>query len=344
MQEDNAVKQTKRKVKRKLTDIDFDSDKSHIALVSDTVNGGPANGADYALVMKGTSNFSEEFLQKASQVKVTMPVEEFLRKFFGMYWDDAELLARMMGFTTVEQEWEEEYKKNNPDYKPWIEEKLQNFEILKSAKSAENLAKFLSELNEEQYLALLQDQELIEKAMLNDESVANAADTSTEINSVENKEVEVAKAASVNSNNNMEKSMQIKTEVEVKESVEMVEKSALVDIQKAFEQQKEELQKALDTINAFKQAEKERVVKARTEQVEESVGNKDLAEVICKAALLVEDETVFQEVIKALAELSAKAKEASDDLFIEKGASADVKEEEPENELRSMIKKQYNLK
>lgn len=343
MQEDNAVKQTKRKAKRKLTDIDFDSDKSHIALVSDTVNGGPANGADYALVMKGTSNFSEEFLQKASQIKVTMPVEEFLRKFFGMYWDDAELLARLLGFTTVEQEWEEEYKKTNPDYKPWIEEKLQNFEILKSAKSAENLAKFLSELNEEQYLALLQDQETIEKAMLN-ESVANAADTSTEINSVENKEVEVAKAASVNSNNNMEKSMQIETEVEVKKSVEMVEKSALVDIQKAFEQQKEELQKALDTINTFKQAEKERVVKARTEQVEESVGNKDLAEVICKAALLVEDETVFQEVIKALAELSAKAKEANDDLFIEKGASADVKEEEPENELRSMIKKQYNLK
>lgn len=341
MQENTPeVKTTKRKAKRKLTDIDFDSDKSHIALVSDTVNGGPANGADYALVMKGTSNFSEEFLQKASQIKVTMPVEEFLRKFFGMYWDDAELLARMMGFTTVEQEWEEEYKKNNPDYKPWIEEKLQNFEILKSAKSAENLAKFLSELNEEQYLALLQDQEMIEKAMLNDESVAQAADTSTDINPVENKEVEVAKATS--NINPVEKSMpEVKT---VEKSVEMVEKSVLVDIQKAFEQQKEELQKAVETINAFKQAEKERIVKARTNQVEESVGNKELAEVICKAALLVEDETEFQNVVKALAELAAKSKEASDDLFAEKGASDDVKEKEAENKVASILKAKFQSK
>ena len=36
---------------------------------------------------------TEEDILKASQVKVTMTVDEYLRKFFGLYWNSSQLLA-----------------------------------------------------------------------------------------------------------------------------------------------------------------------------------------------------------------------------------------------------------
>lgn len=325
-------KQTTRKAKRKLSDIDFAGDKAHLALVCPEI-GGPANGMDKALVIKSAGNFSEEFLEKASQIKVTMDIEDFLCKFFSLYYDEAELLARLFGFETKASEMQEEAK----DWNTYVEEKLSNFEILKAANSADNLAKYLSELNEEQYLMLLQDQELIEKA-LDKESAVKAADASTDTNLVENTEVEVSKATSVKNDNTTEQSMQeVKTET-VEKSVEMVEKAALVELQKALDAQKEELQKAKDTIEQFKQAEKERIAKARKEQVEAAVGDKVQAEVIAKAALLVEDEAEFQEVLKALSAVAEKAKAAADELFVEKGASAEVKEEEQPNLVAAILK------
>lgn len=325
-------KQTTRKAKRKLSDIDFAGDKAHLALVCPEI-GGPANGMDKALVIKSAGNFSEEFLEKASQIKVTMDIEDFLCKFFDLYYDEAELLARLFGFETKASEMQEEAK----DWNTYVEEKLSNFEILKAANSADNLAKYLSELNEEQYLMLLQDQELIEKA-LDKESAVKAADTSTDTNLVENTEVEVSKATSVKNDNTTEQSMQeVKTET-IEKSVEMVEKAALVELQKALDAQKEELQKAKDTIEQFKQAEKERIAKARKEQVEAAVGDKVQAEVIAKAALLVEDEAEFQEVLKALSAVAEKAKAAADELFVEKGASAEVKEEEQPNLVAAILK------
>lgn len=334
-------KQTARKAKRKLSDIDFAGDKAHLALVCPE-QGGPCNGMDKALVIKSAGNFSEEFLEKASQIKVTMDIEDFLCRFFGLWESDAELLVRLFGFEPKATYLQDEAMQ----YDQYMQEKLSNYEILKSANGAlqeGNLAKYLAGLNEEQYLMLLQDQELIEKA-LDKESAVKAADASTDTNLVENTEVEVSKATSVKNDNTTEQSMQeVKTKT-IEKSVEMVEKAALVELQKALDAQKEELQKAKDTIEQFKQAEKERIAKARKEQVEAAVGDKVHAEVIAKAALLVEDEAEFQEVLKALSAVAEKAKAAADELFVEKGASAEVKEEVRQDPLREMIKKQYNIK
>lgn len=328
-------KQTTRKAKRKLSDIDFAGDKAHLALVCPEI-GGPANGMDKALVIKSAGNFSEEFLEKASQIKVTMDIEDFLCRFFGLWSEDAEMLVRLFGFEPKATYLQDEAM----EYDQYMQEKLSNYEILKSANGAlqeGNLAKYLAGLNEEQYLMLLQDQELIEKA-LDKESAVKAADASTDTNLVENTEVEVSKATSVKNDNTTEQSMQeVKTET-VEKSVEMVEKAALVELQKALDAQKEELQKAKDTIEQFKQAEKERIAKARKEQVEAAVGDKVQAEVIAKAALLVEDEAEFQEVLKALSAVAEKAKAAADELFVEKGASAEVKEEEQPNLVAAILK------
>lgn len=150
---------TQRKAKRKLSDISFEKEGAHVALTSKT-QGGPANGHDYALVLKA-NNFSEEFVQKMQQVRVTMELPDFLHKFFGMYGDDCEILASMMGYEKPESE---EYAEPMESYKDYIQSKMEAFEIMKSAHEADSLADVLSGLDETEYLAMLNDQERIEKA------------------------------------------------------------------------------------------------------------------------------------------------------------------------------------
>jgi len=319
------VKKT-RKAKRALTDIDFSGDKAHLALVGKAC-GGPANGRDKALVIKAVEEYSPEFVEKASQIKVTMDIEDFLQKFFGLWESDAELLVRLFGF-----EPKATYLKDEADeYEQYMQEKLSNFEILKSANTALQegfLAKYLSGLKEDQYLMLLQDQEIVEKAF-EKESVAKATDTSTETNLVENTEVEVGKASVIKSNS--EKSMQ----------EEVIAKAAFVELQKALEDQKVELQKALESIKQFEKEKEEAIKKSRFEKIEKAVG-KDKATVIAKAALLVKEDSEFEEVVKALAAITKESKAAVDELFVEKGASAEEKEPAQVNLVADILKAQFH--
>jgi hypothetical protein len=149
---------TQRKAKRKLSDISFEKEGAHVALTS-KAQSGPANGHDYALILKA-NKFSEEFVQKMQQVRVTMELPDFLRKFFSLYGDDVEILARMMGYEKPESE---EYEPME-SYEDYIQSKMEAFEILKSAHEADSLADVLSALDETEYLAMLTDQEQIEKA------------------------------------------------------------------------------------------------------------------------------------------------------------------------------------
>lgn len=168
-----------RKAKRKLTDINFEKEGSHLALVH-KVQGGAANGYS-TLVMKATDKYSEEFIKKASQVKVTLSLPDFLEKFFHVWGEDAELLATMFGYEPSEDESDDEYstqsfwswyrekamehgavdswgdpltRPTSQDRKDWIEDQLQGIEILKSATLSKGSADFISSLSEEQYLGL----------------------------------------------------------------------------------------------------------------------------------------------------------------------------------------------
>ena len=77
------------KARRRLTDINFEHEGAHCALVGPSV-GGAANGYT-TLVTKATDKIEKEFIDKATKVTVELQFPEFLRKFFGMYWDDAEV-------------------------------------------------------------------------------------------------------------------------------------------------------------------------------------------------------------------------------------------------------------
>jgi hypothetical protein len=387
---------TQRKAKRKLSDISFEKEGAHVALTSKS-QGGPANTHDYALVLK-SNKFSEEFVEKMQQVRVTMELPDFLRKFFSMYGDDAELLARMMGYEKPESE---EYSEPMESYEDYIQSKLEAFEILKSANTADTLSEVLSELDENEYLAMLNDQALIEKAFEQLEKaykpktgdmvewnssggkakgkiehvmtegtlgvpgtefsinataenpaaliriyrdgeptetlVGHKSSTLTKIKKSLTQESAPAALADGNDTStnagveniegvstsvNKEELEKSKMEDEVK--VETVEKAQFELVQKALDEQKVQLQKALETIALFEAEKKEAINKAKTEKVKAIVKDESKVQAIAKAALALESEDDFTAFLSAVEALVATVE--TSEMFVEKGAST---QEEP---------------
>lgn len=345
-----------RKAKRKLTDINFESEGAHIALVSEEQGHG-ANGHHYALVMKA-ANFSEEFLEKASQVKVQMEITEFLTRMFGLWCEDAEILARALGYTTAQMDYEsDEYKEDSNYYQDYITSKVQNIEVMKALHEGESIATILSELSEDEYLSLLKDQETIEKAFASidkkaDEpkkvtkkvklvtktestDVANATEGDNSTNaSVEKEEVSTSVVKqSKKGNKSMTKEVQV-----IEQEVEVIAKSQFDEIQKAFATQTAELTKALDLVKQFEVEKKEAISKARNEELVKVCGDK--AEAIFKACGDASDE-VFAGVVKALADMQAVIEKS--DLFKEQGASIES-EQVAESGVAALIKAKYAAK
>lgn len=355
-----------KKAKRKLSDIDFSSEGSHMALVSKE-QGGPANKADYALVIKSTNKFSEEMIEKMQQIRVTMELPEFLCKFFDMYYDDAELLAAMMGYEKPE-DLEEMY-----DYDSWIESRLESFEILKSLYESDNRDELLEKLSPEDHMSLLQDQEKLEKAFNKKKGYkkskgAKPEESSTEVSSevgsdkvtkTVTRPVKVVSYDELNKGGweptdnltqvNKEESMSKKTDTA---EVEVVEKSIVdimksemeakqVELQKALESQKEELQKAQELIENFKKEQKEAKDALRKQALKAAVKQDDKIEVLFKAANLLESDEDFNAVVKALEGISKAVEES--EAFKEVGANGEGSAA-PENKLAALIKSKNKSK
>ena len=313
------------KAKRRLSDISFSHEGAHLALCSKSQ--GAANNWNKALIMKG-HNFSPEFIQKMQQIQVTYELPDFLRKVMGMYYEDAELLARMMGYVEPEKE-EEDY---DDWYENYIEEKLQSFTIIKALHEAKNLPDALSKLTEQDYLDVLQDQAMVEKALkkeLDKETEVSKADTSTK---VENTKVEASASKKKNP----------KKETKMTQETEMVEKAKFVEIQKQFEDQKIALEKAMEQLGKIEQEKKEAIVKSKTDAVKAVVKDEKQAAVVVKAALTLEDQADFDALVEVFKSMNAVIEKSA--LFVEQGVSAEADEAPKKNGVLEIIKSQQAKK
>lgn len=347
----------KRTPKRKLKDISFDHEGAHLALVSDQLNGGPANLQPNALFLKAIEGFSEEILEKASQVTVTLAIEEFLEKFFDVEEDDAEVLARALGYTTEMQdkiaagetpdlpeaeEGEDPEFASLDEYEAYIRKKISSYKIMKAMKDASGDTSVMANLSGEDYLALLQDQAQIEKAFdkvaelkkatkveVRKESdlKASASGSDTQQNAGVEKKVEPSGSVSQVNKGNYMADKEVKTVVADVEK-ELVEKSVLVDLQKAFEEKAVELQKALDLVKQFEQEKKDAITKARKEKLSAAVKNEEQAAALFKGANLLEDAD-FEAFVKAVADIQAVADQS--DLFKSVGADGVVEQKPAAN-------------
>ena len=342
----------KSRKKKVITDLSFEHDAGHVALVGPAV-GGPANLQDYSLVLRSADGFTEELIEKASQIKVTLPIEQFLVKFFGMYYEDAEVLARAMGYTTERQEYEakeeSEEESDDMDYEDYIQARLETFEIMKVMNEESNPAGYLCSLGAEDYIAFLQDQERIEKAFEESEKITKAkvslkeseskakpleSDSST--NASVEKETEPSGSINKSNKGTRMADKEVKTVVADVEK-ELVEKSVLVDVQKALDEQVKRTSELEAIVKQFEQEKKDLIVKARKEKLQATVKNQEQAEVLFKALGLVEDEGTFDEVLKALGSLQELADKS--DLFKSVGAEGEVEQKVEEgNDIQKAVR------
>lgn len=368
---ENKEKPT-RKAKRRLTDISFEHEGAHLALVHESQGHG-ANGHHYSLQLKAT-NFSEDFIKKASLVRVELDIPTFLEHFFKLEEDDSKFLAGLMGYVEDAQE---EAKESETDYQRWIADNVKSFSVIKAMKDSDNYLEILSELDEEKYLELLQDQEKLEKGLKKvEEQKQQEARIQAELIKAENlrkkpkvkkliesTEVEKSTEADVNTSitqREVEKegkgnSPVVKTKskeklmtkadkvtvVETTVDVEMVEKSQLETIQKQLQDQQEQLQKALATVAQFEQEKKELIAKQRKQDILGAVKDEAKSEVLFKAVKDASDED-FQAVVKALGEL-VQAVDNSD-LFVEKGVQVEDKPVETESAVAKLLKAKLQAK
>lgn len=286
------------KAKRRLTDIKFDHEGGHVALVGKH-QGGPANGIT-TLVFKATNDIPDSLVEKATKVSVTMEFEDFLVKFFNMYYDDAEVLAKLLGME------KEEEPSDMYDYqgahREYINERVAAISIMKSVYAKQDVKKALSDLSYKDSLAVLEAQELLEKAM---------SSVNSEGDNVSVKKAEMDSPSTTNAEENMEK-------IEKALHEELVTKAVkeAVDVVKAeMAAQAEVLKSAQEELEVFKAAQKEAVVKARKEALA-GVLAEGAVEDMFKATEGLSQEA-FEVIVKSLAEKAAQLEQS--ELFKETG-------------------------
>lgn len=334
------------KAKRKLTDITFEHEGAHLALVH-KAQGGSANGYK-TLVMKSVDNRSPEFIEKASQVKVTLSLPDFLEKFFHVWGEDAELLATLFGYEPSEDNGEEYstqsfwswYREKamehgavdswgdpitrptSQDRKEWVEDQLQGIEILKSATLAKGSADFINSLTEEQYLNLLKDQQFIEKSFKLQE-VKKDLDGESGGKPTKGVKPKQTKASKADTQENKMETIE-KAQYDAKE----------VELQKALA----DIQKAKEEIELFKAKEKEALEKAREAEVVAAVVDVDASAKLFKAVKDLDAEA-FKDVVEVVKSLASKVDES--EMFKEKG-SPESGEKVQKSALKAMIDAKYN--
>lgn len=324
---------TTEKKKRVLKNLDFTGDNAHIALIS-AAQGGPANGRDVALVLKSSEGYPKEFVEKMQQVRVTYELPEFLRTVFGLYYEDAEVLARMLGYvepvgeTSSSDNWYEDY----------LNKKVESFEVLKSLNSAESITEALAAIKPEDYLKILQDQQMIEKALL-DADKAKAQEGSTEAVAIAK---ESGKAAKVVPSGKKKTEKAMTQKVEGTPEVEMIAKSALTAVEKALQDKQVELQKALDKLKEIEEVQKQAVIKSKSDKIAVLVKDEVQRAIITKASLNLESEDDFGAFVAAIEAMMNSI--TTSDMFVEKGLNVQTQETNPVSALDRAIAAKFGVK
>ena len=309
-----VIKKSTTTAKKRLKDVTFDHEGAHLALCSKEQ--GAANNQENAVILK-SKTYSPELIAKAQRVQVTMELPDFLEKFFGLWYSDSQVLARLMGYVPEEEDDEE-------DYKDWIQERADSFTLLKSLHEAKSLPEALSALTEEEYSKILDDQEVIAKSIKEFES-SQGVDNSTK--------TKVEKVEPVGSKT-------IKKGKKMTQEVETIEKSKYVEIEKQLQTQKEELQKAKEQLEALNKEKAEALIKSRVDILQGVLKDEGSVEIVMKAAGAADAENfeALVSVFKKQADLLEKS-----DLFKEKGVTVET-EENPESTLAKLLKAKYPAK
>lgn len=292
---------------KRLSNFNFEGSGSHVALVGKH-QGGPANGVT-TLLTKATDKITDEQVDKATMVQVEMNIVDFLTTFFNLWYEDAIILAKIMGLDT-----EPEQKEETTDWwDQWIDEQVSAVTLMKSLvmdKSEAEVNKAIASLKPEELLSLLETQKKFEQALSSKEGVTVSPDTTSP--SVEK---------SNNKGNEMSEFVtKAVHEEQISKAVEEAVAKAVQEKEQEVVAKQAELDKANEVIKGLEAKEKESVEKGRKASLKDAGVAEDEVEVLYKSTEALTAEA-FETVVKAMAK-DKKAVEDSD-LFKESGVSGE---------------------
>lgn len=225
----------KQKAKRVLKKFDFNKDNHCVSLVGPEL-GNAANGFKTILIKSANQEETIEITKALQQVSLTLSMEEFLRKFFDMWSDDAEVLTKLLGFETEheayvkankerkaseESDWEAEHTKR-------IESRLSQFQLMKSMNDGS-----VQQINKSSFNEVVALQQKLEPALIEHFTIKEK----------QMEELELAKSAL---------------------SAKEAELSTQVELTKSLEAKVQELEQALSVVKAAEE-------KAKFDEFAESI-------------------------------------------------------------------------
>ena len=352
---------------KEITSFNFDFQKSedtnfqpHLAVTLTDLDGA-ASGYNTALLLKSLDEQSSkevlETFMKAKQelnkvveleaklekatVSVEMDFEDYLCKFFSMYYSEASLLAEILGMRTQSDDFEIE------TYDSYLAEQASAVTIMKSLKDSNESDKGFNSLDINEKLSVLSLQKSFETYLSNKESsVASEETTKEEVQT----DVTIEKS--------QEKGEEIMDFKELLKSKEMqdllanVKAEAIEDLQKSAKAEKAELEgKIADLVKAKEDAEAEAekiALEAETDKVSELVKSlsfvaEDKQEDLIKSLVANRNAEGIESVVEAL----DAAKEAVEAVALEKSTVAPEgsdQESEISKETESSIMKALKAK
>lgn len=303
------------KQKRRITNIDFSHEGAHVALVSKSINGGPANQYE-VLLTKGTQDIDNDILKKAAEVQVELSFVDFLRKFFDMYYTDAQTLARFLGYEISDDE------ANVETYEEYIDSKIENMTLLKSANKSADLDTFLKELSADEVVNLLEVQSQFEKS------------TSGVTDDVQNE-------------NQLEENSQMTIEEFIKSAegqtflaaeLNKAKDEGRAEVQTVLDEVQADLEKAVGQVAELEEAQAEAKTTARTERLVKAVGEEE-AETLIKSLGSMDDEA-FDTIVKSFESKAAAIAES--DLAKEVGVGGEGDADEDDGTAQYLRNKYQN--
>lgn len=326
------------KAKRVISKFNFQAENSAVALVSAS-QGGAANSYK-TLMIKSADKYSKEFIEKAQKVQVTLEFDDFLQKFFGMWKEDAKILTSILGFDdeSMQQEGEDDLGVYNDDYfyewfdeklekegskyrsptkedkKEWLEYRKQGITLVKSLAESDDRLSLISNLTEQEYWSLINEQALFEKALNKNLNGSMTA---------------IQKASTAVNNNEGKNAMSDNLE-------------DVVALKKALDEQKAIIEKAQADLAAFKQKEKEQLTKARNDQLVQVVGEEKATELLKSFGEVSEqDFSLLVGVMKSLTEKLDNSKHFNEVGSKDNGVAVAKAALTVDQEVAEMIKKKY---
>ncbi len=298
------------KAARKITEFNFKSEGAHVALVDKAAN------LQEVLIMK-SAQASEEEIEKvlSKDVTVKMSIMEFLTRYIGIWWEEAEMVAGLLGYSAEDLYSPEE---GPMDFISMVQDRMDSVQINKSEsteKFIEKFGEFQSKYLNKNASSSVKGEEIVKTE---DETNINKGD---KLMSEENKVTPEA------------------LEEQINKAAEKIVSERLEALEKSYKEKEETVAKELQVLKAAEEARTNQVYLTKAEAVAKYLGEETDKEALAKSLRKAEADEEMSALMKAFKELQDTV--SKDDALEEVGKS--VTKDQPTDEETKIEELQKSL-